>query len=150
MKPKKIKDIKVLKTPVTADLDSPILELVKILLKSPVTHHLCVLDKDKKLIGLIDRKRLFQTIHAHHLHPSTRISELYQLSTAEDAESIMITHIITAKLDDDIDDVIKTMLEHHLYEIPVVNTRGNLLGVLESSYFLQAWYEEQSNIKKNN
>jgi len=144
MKHRKVKSIKRLRKPTLAHFDTPIDELVKIFLRTPASRNLFVLNEEEVLVGLIDRNRLFRTIHSHHLHPGTRISELYQLATAASAQEIMVTHVITATRDDVIEDVVKTMLSHNLFEIPVIDAEGHLIGILDSTYFLEEWVEKQA------
>ncbi len=144
MKPKKVKDITSLKIPPTIDLRTPVLELIQKFLKTPIIHQFYVVNENKKLIGIINRKRLFRSLYHHYLQPSTRISELFQLATAENVEQMLDTHFFSAKPDDDINDVIKLMLEHDIYEIPVVDDKGCLCGKLDAIDFLKSWMSEHA------
>jgi CBS domain-containing protein len=144
MEPKKVKNIAGLIIPHTVDLKTPLLELIEKFLKAPVIHQFYVVDEKKKLIGIINRDRLFRSLYHHYLQPSTRISELFQLATAENAEQILVAHVLSAKPDDDIYDVIKLMLEHDIYEIPVVDDKGRLCGKLDAIDFLKLWISEHA------
>jgi CBS domain-containing protein len=137
-----VKDIKALEMPPTVSLKTTVLNLVKMFLDAPVNHHFYVVDEDNKLLGFIYRKRLFRSLFRHHLHPTTRISRLYSLATAENVEGMINTYFIAAGPEEEIDDVITKMLAHDLYEIPVVDAQGRLVGKLDSIYFLKTWLAE--------
>jgi len=142
MESRKIKDLKALRKPTLVHFDTPIDELVRMFVEAPAIRNLCVLDENDALIGLIDQERLFRTLHSRNLHPATRISELYRLATAECAQEIMNTHPITATSDDDVENVIAIMLSQDLFEIPVIDSKRHLIGILDSNYFLKAWVEK--------
>ncbi|MHA1280511.1 MAG: CBS domain-containing protein, partial [Candidatus Helarchaeota archaeon] len=78
-------------------------------MKYPNKHHLCVVDENGKLIGLISRKRIFRAVFSHHVAADSRLHELYALLTCETANDLLTRNIITISETDDIDKAISAM-----------------------------------------
>ena len=121
--------------------------MVRLFLEHPQVHHLCVMDQEKHLLGLIDRKRLFKAIFSHHVSESSRIHELFTLLTSENAADLMIRHVLTVSKDDSIDSVIETMIRENIFELPVVDEQKKVLGFFSSAMILKEWLREQINSK---
>ncbi len=100
-------------------------------------HHICIVDEDGKLQGMINRKRIFQTVFSHHVSADSRVTHLYNLLTAEKAGELMIADVITVTENDDINAAIRKMIEHDLFEIPVVDKDKHVLGFLTSGQILK-------------
>ncbi len=132
-----------LQVAVNVSIKTPIMEVVEKFLNLADVHQFYIVDDDNKLIGILNRKRVFRTLFYHRLQPTTRISELYQLAAAERVEEIFVSHFVSAKPDNTLDDVITMMLENDVYEIPVVDHDGRLIGRLDAIYFLQNWFNSQ-------
>lgn len=62
MKKKKVKEFKPYNSPLIVHPEMIIEDMLKLFLKHPNKHHLCVVDENNKLIGLISRKRIFRSI----------------------------------------------------------------------------------------
>ncbi|NOZ62332.1 MAG: CBS domain-containing protein [Calditrichaeota bacterium] len=146
MKPIRIRDIKGLKKPITVSLETSVIELIRKFIELPVTHQFYIVDNKGKLLGLINRKLLFRSLFHHYLPPSARISELYKLATAENVEEIFVKDVLLAKPNDNIQDLLKMMMERDIYEVPVLDGHGKLIGKLDVIYFLETYLEEQSDL----
>jgi len=143
MRGKLIKDLRPYET---ASLVTEKAELVTILrefINNPSLHHVCVVNEDGKLLGLINRKRLFKTVFSHHVAPDTMINKLLLFHDAQTSGDIMLTHILTATEDDSIDDVIRLMIEHNIRELPIIGPKGKVIGFLTVLIIMQAWLREQ-------
>ncbi|OQX85561.1 hypothetical protein B6D60_07640 [candidate division KSB1 bacterium 4484_87] len=149
MKPMKIKDIKGLKKPITVSLQTPVNELIQKFIDSPLTHQFYIVDEKDKLVGIINHKLLFRSLFHHYLPPSARISELYKLATAVNVGEIIVKDVLSANPDDKIQDVIKMMLERDIYEVPVLDDAGRLVGKLDVIYFLKSYLSEHPDEEKN-
>ncbi len=143
MKPMKIKDLKGLKKPITVSLQTPVNELIQKFIDSPLTHQFYIVDENGKLVGIINHKLLFRSLFHHYLPPSARISELYKLATAVNVGEIFVQDVFSANPDDDIQEVIKMMLERDIYEVPVLDNAGRLIGKLDVIYFLKSYLQDQ-------
>ena len=140
---KPIKDLKPYLPSVNVSEGSLIIDIVKILVEHPTMHHICVVDKDEKLIGLINRKRILQNVFSHSVAADTMVSKLYTLLTAEKSGELMISPIITIEEEDNINSLIEKMLENNLFEIPVVDQETHILGFVTSIHILKKWIKEQ-------
>ena len=114
----------------------------------PTVYHLCIVDEYGKLEGMINRKRFFQAAFSHHVSAESRVSRLYELLTAEKAGELMTSGVVTVTEDEDINEAIKKMIEHDLFEIPVVDHEGHILGFLTSSQILIKLRKEEKLTKE--
>jgi CBS-domain-containing membrane protein len=132
-------DFKPFESPLMVREETDLKSLVREFLYNPALHHICVVDAENRLLGLINRKRLFQRIFLHDITPDTRVSRLFRLMTAEKSSDLMITHVITCREEDSIHDVIKTLIEHNIREIPVIGKKGEVLGFITILGLIQRW-----------
>jgi CBS domain-containing protein len=112
-------------------------DIVERFVEHPTMQHICVVDKDGKLQGMINLKRIFQTVFSHHVSADSRVTQLYNLLTSEKAGELMISDVMTVTEDEDINPVIKKMIEHDLVEIPVVDNDLHVLGFLTAGQILK-------------
>ena len=132
-----VKDFKPYESAVQVKPEKLIKEMVQQLVEHPPLHHICVVEENGELQGMINRKKFFQAVFSHHVSADSRVTRLYNLLTAEKAGELMISNIITIMEDEDIDSVIKKMIEHDLFEIPVVDKYKHVLGLLTSGKILK-------------
>lgn len=118
-----------------AEIDS----IVRAFVSAPALHHVCVVDEEGHLLGLVNRKRLFKSIFSHHIAADSRVSSLLQLHTAETSCDIMITDIITTRESEQIDTVIRRMIEKNIRELPVLDDDGRVIGFLSLLMIMQNW-----------
>ena len=138
-----VKDFKPYEPFFQVEQEKSIKDMMESFMEHPPTHHICVVDKNGKLQGMINRKRIFQTVFSHHVSVDSRVTQLYNLLTAEKAGELMISEVITVTDDEDINVVITNMIEYDLFEIPVVDKDGHVLGFLTSSRILKKLAKEQ-------
>jgi CBS domain-containing protein len=117
-------------------------DLVGKFIQEPTIRHVYVVNAEGKMLGVISRKRSFHTIFIHYMKTSIRVSKMSQLLTAEKAEDIMETHVVSVSPNDTIIKVIKTMMAHDLNEIPVVETNNEFLGAVNALQILKMWGED--------
>ncbi len=140
---KQVQDIQPLEPVIRVHPDVVIMELVKNFMESPANLVICVVDEEDKLLGLVSRKILFQTVFSQHMKADNPVRLLFQLLTAEVAGEIMITEMVTTTPDESIDDLIKKMLARNFYQIPVVDSEGHLLGLVNAWRLLQLWLQSE-------
>ncbi len=119
--------------------DAEIDTIVGAFVRAPALHHVCVVDKDGHLLGLVNRKRLFKTIFSHHIAADSRVSSLLQLHTAETSSDIMVTDITVTVESEEIDTVIARMIGKNIRELPVLDENGRVLGFLSLLMLMQKW-----------
>ena len=139
-----VKDFQPYQPAVQVEQGKLIKAMVERFVENPPMHHVCVVDEDGKLQGMINRKRIFQTVFSHHVSADSRVTQLYNLLTAEKAGELMISDVTTVAENDDINDAIKKMIEHDLFEIPVVDKERYVLGFLASGQILKKLSKESA------
>ncbi len=114
--------------------DDPISEAVAKIAEDRETMIACVVDKDDRLKGIITPKRVLKTVaarafetirHSLFLGPGV----LYILTTAKYVKDIMSAPR-SVRPEDGIEKAIDIMLELDIWEVPVVDKHGRLLGVI--------------------
>lgn len=148
MKIKFIQDIKPYEPPATVSQDMSINEMVELLLARPTVRYLCVLDENGVLIGLIGRKRLFKGVFSHLVSPASMVHQLLTLVTSESASDLLIRNVVMVKETDELDKVIKIMIEQDLFEIPVVSPGKKVLGFVSTDMILKQWLSELERSKE--
>jgi CBS-domain-containing membrane protein len=95
-----------------------------------------VVDETDKLVGIITPKRLLKSAQVSEFrtsrYPSIEWGELLSSMTSSKAGDIMGPPI-GVKPDDFIGDVINLMIDKNLYELPVTDRSGKLLGEIRFS-----------------
>ena len=143
MRGKLIKDLRPYETASLVTEGAELITILREFINNPSLHHVCVVDEGGKLLGLINRKRLFKAVFSHHVAPDTMINKLLLFHDAQTSGDIMLTHILTATEDDSIDDVIRLMIEHNIRELPIIGPKGKVIGFLTVLIIMQAWLREQ-------
>lgn len=144
MKKKLVKELWPYENFAMAYEDTDILDIIKYFVENPCVHHVCVVDKDKKLLGLINRKRTFKNIFSHYVGAESRISNLFTLLTAEKSEELMSANVISTTEDASVDSVIKALIDHNIREMPVVDRDNHVLGFVTILKLMEEWLKERA------
>lgn len=137
-----VKELRPYLPAVTVSQDKTIQDMVELITNHTNCHFLCVIDQDKNLLGLIHRKQLFNAVFSHHVSSGSMVKKLYTLLTSEQASDLIIEHILTCKETDSIDDLIKLIIEHNVFAVPVVSESGKLQGMVTIHQLFQEWLEQ--------
>ena len=140
---KVVKDFRPYETASQVTESAELVTIMREFIDNPALHHVCVIGDGGKLLGIINRKHLFKVVFSHHVAPDTMISKLLLLHDAQTSGEIMSSHVLAAKEDDSIDDVIRLMIEHNIRELPIIGENGNVIGFLTLLIIMQAWLCEQ-------
>jgi len=116
-------------------------QVVETVLAHPEAHDLCVVDDDEYLLGVINIKKLFRTLFAHHADPNLMVRHLLELVGSETAGHLMVTDPQSALETDNLGDAIKKMVRNNLGEIPVVTEEGKLLGSVSMGLVFDLWLQ---------
>lgn len=127
---------------VTVSEEEEIFEVANKVTKDSETLLVCVVDKENKLIGMITPKELLKAAEVCEYgkvrHPFFSGREALHLLTSDHARDIMSAPI-SVKPGDEVQTAIDLMLRCNLYEVPVVDKDGkvlgeiNFLGIISSS-----------------
>ena len=116
---------------VTVSEEEEIFEVANKVTKDSETLLVCVVDKENKLIGMITPKELLKAAevceYGNVRHPFFSGREALHLLTSEHARDIMSAPI-SVKPGDEVQTAIDLMLRSNLYEVPVVDKDGKVLG----------------------
>lgn len=140
---KSVREFRPYETAFQAAPDEELFTVVRAFVNSPSLHHVCVVDTEGRLLGLVNGKRLFKCIFSHHVAADSRVSKLLLLHTAETSGDIMITDIITTREEEEVDAVIPRMIEKNIRELPVLDDNGRVIGFLSSRMLMQRWLAGQ-------
>lgn len=136
---KLVQEFRPFETAVQVPPEAELNAVVRAFVNTPSLHHVCVVDAEGRLLGLVNGKRLFKSIFSHHVAADSRVSKLLQLHTAETSGDIMITDIITTREEEGIDTVIPRMIEKNIRELPVLDNHGRVIGFLSLHMILRQW-----------
>ncbi|WEG19248.1 CBS domain-containing protein (plasmid) [Alkalihalophilus pseudofirmus] len=125
---------KLTKEPITAHSKELIVDVQnKLINKDPIHRSVYVLDKQKKLIGIITLNELMKIIAVRKGITTPKAMSINRLFTfiSEDtkAEDIMCSPI-SVKLTDTLEEAFELMLIHDLQELPVVDEANSVIGDL--------------------
>ena len=116
--------------------DEPIYELVEKLIEDKEVMLGCVVDKDNRLKGIITPRELLEAVEVrefgHITYPFFRGPQVLHILTSKYAKDIMYPPVFVEP-EDEIDKAIHIMLDRSFYEVPVVDKKGKMLGVI--NYF---------------
>jgi len=116
--------------------EDQIFEVVNKVAQDRETLLACVVDKDNRLKGIITPKELLKAAEVSEYgrvkHPFFSGREALHLLTSRYARDIMSAPI-SVKPDDEVQTAIDLMLDCGLYEVPVVDNKGRVIG--EINYF---------------
>ncbi|MFC1938379.1 CBS domain-containing protein [Chloroflexota bacterium] len=105
----------------------------------------CVVDENDKLRGIITPKKLLKAVQmtafSHSRNSSFAWGEALSFMTAKYAEDLM-GPVISVTLDYSIDDTINLMLDNSLYELPVVDQSGRILGEINFFLIIMSWAKD--------
>jgi CBS domain-containing protein len=116
---------------VTVSEDEEIFEVANKVTKDCETLLVCVVDKKDRLIGMITPKELLKAAEVSEYgnisHPFFSGREVLHLLSSDHACDIMSAPI-SVKPDDEVQMAIDLMLGSNLYEVPVVDKDGKVVG----------------------
>ncbi|MCF0155288.1 MAG: CBS domain-containing protein [Veillonella sp.] len=128
------------KYPVTVAKDASIAEVAKLLVRHNLSA-VSVVDDDNQLIGIItEGDLLYKKVRPHVPHYVNVLgasiyyngigeyNEQFTKLLASHVAELMTDEVITAKAEDDVEDVVAVMLDKHLKTVPVVDADNKLVG----------------------
>ncbi len=125
------------RNPITIRPDTPVTE-AQAMMKREKIHHLPVLDKDEKLVGIVSEKDL---LYASPSPASTlSVYEMTSLLARLKVEKVMSKNVITAAEDVPLEEAARVMADRGIGGLPIV--RGTaLVGVITESDLFRVFIE---------
>lgn len=127
---------------VTVVADAPLRQVAKRLLAESHLRDLYVVDGRGEIIGRLSHERLAKHILAAHRPRATR-RELFERLTDAPAKELMNRHFVTAHPDEELDEVLAHMIEHHVEDLPVVDDERRVVGTVNLTEVLRVFHEEE-------
>ncbi len=143
MEKKRVLDFRPYDPPSVVHEEADLMDLIRHFLQRPDLHHVCVVDRDSRLMGLVNRKLLFRNVFSHHVGAGSQVTRLFTLLTAETSGELMLLHPVSTTEEAPIDTVIETLIHRNIGEIPVVDDEGRILGFIGILRIMKEWVEEE-------
>ena len=123
--------------PVTVRPDTPVAE-AQALMRSKKFHHLPVVDREQRLVGIVTEKDLLYAAPS----PATSLSvyEISYLLAKLTVEKVMTREVVTVREDTPLEDAARIMADHNVGGLPVM--RGPLVtGIITESDLFRVFIE---------
>lgn len=125
------------KNPITVKEDTSVFEAQEVMRREKI-HHLPVLDKNKKLTGIVTEKDL---LYAAPSPASTlNVYEMTSLLAKLNVASVMSKKIISVTEDTPIEDAARIMSDNNIGGLPVMN-KSELIGIITESDLFRVFIE---------
>jgi acetoin utilization protein AcuB len=125
------------RNPITIRPDTPVTE-AQAMMKREKIHHLPVLDKDEKLVGIVSEKDL---LYASPSPASTlSVYEMSSLLAKLKVEKVMSKNILTASEDVPLEEAARMMADRGIGGLPIMRG-GSLVGIITESDLFRVFIE---------
>jgi CBS domain-containing protein len=108
--------------------DDHIDDLVEKIFEHPHTRLIYVVDEEGVLKGTISLGMLLRHIFPHTYEPKVHALSVIAMITSETAEHLMKKGVVTADVEDDVEEVMKRMVRAEVKEIAVVDNEKKVIG----------------------
>jgi len=143
IKVKEARDLITLRPSIISE-EVPIQEVVKTIIDDPKHRALYVVDKNSKLIGIIDLRRLARHIFPHFFEEDLIGRGIIDLVSSETAKDLIPHPPACVTDDDDLETAFGKMMENRLEEIPVVDKDMKVVGDLNLLELFKVWMRGES------
>ncbi len=107
-------------------------QIMEKLLSNSRLNDLYVLDANNQVIGHLSYKKLAKLVLAEHSAHHTR-SQILERVVSGTASELMEAHFVSASPDENLDEILYRLLDHWVEDLPVIDQRGELQGVINLS-----------------
>ena len=145
-KQKCVKDIRdlIVEQPTTIHPQQNIKDLLKCFLEDQRTRHVYVVDEDKKIIGSVRLNDLVEYIEVYLQCLDDKMFDKFtSLLINKKAADVMSRDFLCLKDDMLLSDMIATMLEHKVDELPVVDDNNRIIGEVNFLEFINFLSENE-------
>lgn len=98
---------------------------------------LYVVDKEKKLMGIISLGNVLRHVFFHYHKRGVDTGNLISMAVSEHARDFIEGEPIMARADEDVEEVLQRMIRHNAKEIPIVDERQRVIADLTMVDILQ-------------
>lgn len=122
--------------------DAFLKEVVEGILKDPKTRAVYVVDREEKLLGIIDIRRVIRYIFPHFFEEDLIGREVIDIITSKTVKDFISYPPVWVTEDDNLDKALRLMIENELEEIPVVDKDLRVIGDLNLLELLSIWIKK--------
>lgn len=126
----RIVDLELTLKPLVVHSGETIQNLLDRFSSQPTMREIYTVDGNEALVGIINRKKIFQLVFGEHMEAPKRVSDFYHVVSATTAFDLCDTHYLSVKMDDTVPQTIRLMLEKDLFEIPVLDDQQRPVATL--------------------
>jgi len=127
--------------------DAPIQEVVRKIIDDPKHRALYVVNKNSKLSGIVDLRRLTRHVFPHLFEEDLIGRGIIDLVSSETAKDLIPHPPAYVTDDDDLETAFRRMMENRLEEIPVVDKDMKVIGDLNLLELFEFWIREKGQSK---
>ena len=117
---------------VTSQVDTPLLTVLARLTGNKI-RHMPIVDESNTLRGIISKRDMLNA------HLTTKL-----VSDDRIAGHIMTRDVVTARVNDRLSQVARTLFEKKIGALPVVDEKGRLVGIVTEADFVRLYFEGTS------
>ncbi len=141
MKNVKVKQARELITPHPSIIgaNAPAVQAAEAILRDPQTRAIYVVDRESKLIGMIDIRRLLKHFLPQMFGVDVMGEGALESLHGEKAKDLIADTPIYVSEEDDLESAVKLMVENELDELPVVDKNLIIIGELNILEILSVW-----------
>ncbi len=139
----KVKNVRKLicDTPATVEEDETLPEIALAFCDNPKTRTIYVVDKENRLKGIITLDDIVEIIFPEVIKIETGY-EILHTFRGRCAKEIMIEAPLKVRDEDNIEEVLKKMLQNGIEEAPVVDEEDRVIGEINLLEILNVWVEK--------
>jgi CBS domain-containing protein len=120
----------------TVTLGTSLEQALRRMLSQPCARDVYVVTAQGRVVGHLSHRKLAYRLLAEHSPTHTR-RQLMERVAGGSAEDLMDQQWVSARPDDELEDVLPRLLEQEIEDIPVVDDGGILLGAINLSLVLR-------------
>ena len=132
MKVKKIYTT-ITKDPPIVNINTPLRDVVSYFIEHPISRSVYVCKEDNYLVGIISAYFIMKStliLKGMNVEKRISVSDMIRLSSAKIASDIMISPPLYVKEEDNLADALVVMVSERIFELPVLNKNGKVIGDL--------------------
>ncbi len=117
------------------------LEEARSLMREKNVRQLPVIDEDNKLAGMVSDRDIREAMLPVGLLPGSSEKEMEKILADTPVEKIMTRKVVTAMVNDSLEDAIVLLHDFRIHALPVVDDKGGVAGIITRTDVLEAFIE---------
>lgn len=110
-------------------------------MRSHNVRQLPVVGEDNQLVGIVSDRDLREATLPVGLLPGSSEKEMEEILATTPVEKVMTRRVVTATLNDSLEDAVVLLHDYKINALPVVDDRGRVAGIITKTDVLKAFIE---------